>query len=257
MSKVFGASRIAFAGLLCQLGYTACSPPPAPRPLEMEPIGTIKNLPPVPAEEPGDSGVTAPNSGTAPAATAVCTAGDLDNAQDILGQCEVPLPRAADVPSLKDKLEVKVVTASPSIAPGGHVELQITLHNKSGDSLPVYFSGDPGPRFDVEAVDGKGRRVDLPTAKWPGYPKGVKPELHDAKSSKIVFEKNSTARFKASWDAVKTKWAPEKAKSWEGRGNPRVASGPLAPGKYVLRVVLPILGDFSEQPKAPIEVLGP
>ena len=67
-----------------------------------------------------------------------------------------------------------------------------------------------------------------------------------------------TARVKIPWDAVKTRWAPEKAKTWEGRGYPRLPAGPLAPGKYVLRVVIPLVGVFEkgelDVPKLPIEV---
>ncbi len=69
----------------------------------------------------------------------------------------------------------------------------------------------------------------------------------------MTLEKNGTAKLKISWDAVKTKWAPEKARGWDGRGYPRVPSGPLTKGKYSLKLVLPIFGDV-EAPKVPVEV---
>jgi hypothetical protein len=220
----------------------------------MEPIGTLKDVPTTPVEEVGDSGVTTPNSGTpSPERRSVCSSAEFENLDETLRQCEVPMPRAADVPSIKDKLEVKITASSPSTSPGGRIELQITLRNKSNDPLPLYFTGDPAPRFDFEAIDNKGRRVDLPTAKWPGYPKGFKPEAREAKAAKVILEKNGTAHIKVTWAAVKMKWAPEKARGWEGRGYPRMPSGPLVPGKYSLRLVFPIIGEVDVA-KVPVEV---
>ena len=245
-----------FCGLMTASGIAllvGCTPPPAPKKLEMEPIGTIKNIPTTAHEEEGDSGVTTPNSGTPFPGSTTCSSGEFDNLEETLKQCEVPMPRASEVPSIKDKLDVKITTSTPSTTPGGRIDVQITLRNKTNDPLPLYFTGDPSPRFDVEVVDGKGRRVDLPSGKWPGYPKGFKPEAREAKAAKVTLDKNGTARIKITWDAVKTKWAPDKAKTWEGRGYPRVPTGPLAPGKYSLRVVLPIIGDV-EVSKVPVEV---
>jgi hypothetical protein len=239
----------------CLALLLGCPPPPEPKKIEMEPIGTLKNVPTTALDEGGDSGVTSPNSGTPSPGSSACNSGDFENLEDTLRQCEVPMPRASEVPSIKDKLDVKVTTSTPSTTPGGRVDVQITLRNKSSDTLALYFTGDPAPRFDLEAIDGKGRRADLPTGKWPGYPKGYKPEARDAKAAKVTLEKNGTARIKVTWDAVKTKWAPDKAKSWEGRGYPRTPSGPLAPGKYSLRVVLPLIGDVDVV-KVPVEVGG-
>ena len=256
------ASRLA-ALLFCICFWTitlaageGCAPHYEPKKLEMEPIGTIKNVPTTTPDEPSDSGVTSPNSGTPnPNATSICTSSEFDNLPDILAQCEVPMPRASEVPSIKDKLEVKVATAAPNTPPGGRVDVQITLRNKSNDAIPLYFTGDPNPRFDVEAVDGKGRRADMPSGKWPGYPKGFKPETREVRAAKVTLEKNGTAKIKVVWDAIKTKWAPDQARSWEGRGYPRVPSGPLGPGKYSLRAILPLIGDV-DVPKAPITVGG-
>lgn len=241
-----------FAGA-CAL-WTACAPPYQPKKLEMEPIGTLKNVPTTPIAEAGDGGVTAPNSGTILPNNA-CTAVDFESLEDALRLCEVPVPRAAEVPSIKDKLEVKVEPSPKSAAPGGRVEVVITLRNRTSDPLPLFFTGDPIPRFDVEAFDAKGRRADLPATKWPGYPKGVKPEPRDAKAAKVTLEKNGTAKVRVPWDAVKTRWAPDRARSWDGRGYPRVPSGVLGPGKYSLRVVLPVVGEV-EAPKATVDITG-
>jgi hypothetical protein len=230
-----------------------CAPPPTPKRLEMEPIGTVKNVPITPIADESDSGVTTPNSGTPVSGSSACSSSDFDNLEEALKQCEVPMPRAAEVPALKDKLDVKITTNASSTTPGGRIDVQIMLRNKTGDPLALYFTGDPVPRFDLEAVDSKGRRVDLPASKWPGYPKGMKPEPREAKAAKVTLDKNGTARIKVTWDAVKMKWAPERAKVWDGRGYPRTPAGPLGPGKYSLRVVLPLIGDI-DTPKVPVEI---
>jgi len=179
---------------------------------------------------------------------------EVENLEEALRTCDVPMPKANEVPAIKDKLEVKVSTSTPSTTPGGRVDLVLNIRNKTDNPLPLYFTGDPNPRFDVEAYDAKGRsRVDLPPGKFPGYPKGFKPDAREAKAARITLEKNGTARVKVSWDAVKLKWAPDKAKTWEGRGYPRAPAGPMPPGKYALRVVLPIIGEI-EAPKVDVEV---
>ena len=238
-------------GLAVLLG-TACSPGVSKKTLQMEPIGTVKAVNTAQADEKSDGGVTTPNSGT-PSKEGPCTAQEIDNLEDMLRSCEVAMPKASDVPQVKDKLDVKVTTSTVTTTPGGRVDVQIVLRNKTSEPLPIYFTGDPSPHFDLEALDSKGRRADLPKDKWPGYPKGFKPEAREAKASRVTLDKNGSARLKLTWDAVKTKWAPEKAKSWEGRGFPRSPSGPLAPGKYTLRLVLPLIGDV-DIPKVLIEV---
>lgn len=249
--------RAVACGLMTASGIAlllGCPPPREPKKLEMEPIGTIKDVPTTPRDDDdNDSGVTTPNSGTPSPGSSTCSASEFDNLEETLKLCEVPMPRASEVPSIKDKLDVKITTSTATTTPGGRIDVQITLRNKTSEPLPLYFTGDPSPRFDIEAVDGKGRRVDLPSGKWPGYPRGFKPEARDAKAAKVTLDKNGTARIKITWDAVKTKWAPEKAKVWEGRGYPRLPAGPLGPGKYSLRVVLPLIGDV-EAPKVPVEV---
>ncbi|MBX3233246.1 MAG: hypothetical protein KIT84_20855 [Labilithrix sp.] len=236
-----------------------CPPPYQPKKLEMESIGTTKDVPTTTLDDPGDGGVVAPNSGTpSPGSSGgvntLCSGSEFEDLADALRSCEVPMPKASEVGSMRDKVEVKVTASTSTTSPGGRIDLQITLRNKSSsDPVTVYFTGDPYPRFDVEATDSRGRRADLPDKRWPGYPKGMKPEARETKASRVTLDKNGTAKVKISWDAVRTKWAPDKARSWEGRGYPRVPSGPLPKGKYSLKLILPIFGDV-EVPKVPVEV---
>lgn len=232
----------------------ACGGPPQRKQIEMEPIGTVKNVPRVPVDD-TDADVTTPNSGTPnPLAQSACSGVDFDNLEEALRQCETPMPKASEVPSLKDKLEVRVTASTTSTLPGGRVDLQVVLRNKVSEPVALYFTGDPNPRFEVEALDAKGKRADLPKEKWPGYPKGFKPETREAKAWKLTLDRNGTARLKVVWDAVKTKWAPDKAKTWEGRGYPREPAGGLPRGKYQLKVVLPFYGTDVEVPKVTVDV---
>jgi hypothetical protein len=234
---------------------SACASSLPRKPIETESIGTVKNMPkPVEDNTPGTT--TSPNSGTADVAKeAACTMTEVENLEDALRSCDVPMPKQNDVPPAKDRLEATVTASTPSTTPGGRVDLVLTLRNKTDSPLPLYFTGDPNPRFDVEAYDAKGRtRVDIPAGKFPGYPKGWKPEARDAKAARITLEKNGSARVKLAWDAVKMKWAPDKAKTWEGRGYPRTPSGPMPAGKYTLRVPLPLIGSDIDAPKVDVEV---
>ena len=224
---------------------SGCAPAHDHKKLEMQPIGTLPNVPTKARDDLNDSGVTSPNSGTPLPGSASCTSADFDNLEETLRQCEVPMPRSSDVASLKDRLEVRITTSSSRIAAGGRVDVEITIKNRSNDALPLYFTGDPSPRFDVEAVDARGRRADLPATKFPGYPKGFKPEARETKAARITLEKSGTARIRISWEALKSKWSPQTARTWDGRGFPRVPAGPLAAGKYTLRVALPLLGDID------------
>ena len=258
-------SRLAHAGGIglalgaIEAGAIGCGGPPKRRPVEMAPIGTVPVLTRT-SEEPDGGATTTPNSGTPNVASAAkegaCTSDDFESLEDALKQCESKMPRQGDVPSgMRDRLEVRVMSGTPTITPGGRADLMLTLKNKSSEPLPLYFTGDPTPRFEVEALDGKGKRVDLPPGKPPKSPAAPG---RDVKASRITLAPGGTARVRIPWDAVKTRWAPEKAKTWEGRGAPRASAGPLAAGKYVLRVVIPLVGVFEkgelEVPKLPIEV---
>ena len=251
--------RIAFATVVAlavdAVIMAGCEPPARRKPVEMAPIGTVP-IATRTAEEPDGGTTTTPNSGTPIARESPCTGGDFEALDDSLKQCDSAMPKAGEVPSgMRDKLEVRVSPSTPSTAPGGRVEVTVTFRNKSSEPLPLYFSGDPSPRFEIEAVDGRGKRADLPTGKPPKSP--AMPS-RDVKASRIVLTPGGTAKVRISWDAVKTRWAPEKVKGWEGRGYARAPSGPLATGKYTLRVVIPLIGVFEkgelDVPKLSMEV---
>lgn len=239
-------------GLLLGAG---CEPSTqARKPVEMTPIGTWQSVQRSTPDDTSDGGVTSPNSGTPlPGSGGPCAGADLDNLEEVLRQCEATMPRAGEVSALKDKLEVKIAPATARVAPGARVAVEITLRNRTSEPLSLWFTGDPAPRFDLEAVDAKGRRADLPATRWPGYPKGQKPETRETRAAKVTLDRNGTAKLHLSWDAVKTKWSPQSTRTWEGRGYPRVPAGPLPAGKYLLRAVLPLLGDLDVA-KVSIEV---
>jgi hypothetical protein len=254
--SVTHVKALALASVLGPL-LGGCSAPPRRPPLEMQPIGTVANVP-RPQDEPSTPGATTtPNSATPPSVRdAACSGGDFDALDEALKACGAPMPKSGALPGgMKDKLEVRVTTSTAQTSPGGRVDVTVVLRNKSNDALPLYFTGDPTPRFDVEALDAKGRRADLPPGKQPAWPKGTGPKTREVKAAKITLEKGGTARLKISWDAVKMKWAPDKAKEWDGRGFPRVASGPLPAGRYTLVVKLPLVSEV-DVPKVPIEVGG-
>jgi len=255
--RAAAVSAFAFAfalALAAGFGGLACSAPAQRRPIEMQPIGTVKNEKRT-VDEPGDSPVTTPNSATPSAAKeAACNASDVEDLAEALRQCETAMPKAADLPTnLREKLEIRVNAGTLSITPGGRVDLTITLRNKSNEPLPLWFALDPMARFDTETLDAKGKRVDLPAGKPPKSPSPPSP-----KAARITLSAGGTARMKLAWDAVKTKFAPERAASWDRKGPPRAPAGNLPNGKYTLRVLIPLIGAFEkgelDPPKFPIEV---
>lgn len=248
----------ALSGLVALTVLTSgCSKPqPQPRePLATEPIGTLANVP-LPGDPEASSIAT---SATASSGSGnPCSSGDFDALDQTLRQCEVPPPKSAELPTaMGDKLEVRLSSSSSTVAPGGRVEVTLVLRNKSSDALPLYFNGDPTPRFDVEAQDSKGRRVDVPAGKPPAWPKGTRPRTPEVKTSRIVLDKGRSARVRVTWEAMKMKWAPDKARSWEAPGYPRTSSGPLPNGRYTLTVKLPVVGLQDQNvdvPKVVVEV---
>ncbi len=210
---------------------------------------------------PGTSDET---SNEAPKATS-CTGFEMDLMNALIqSACEVPNAKPEDKPrDLKKVLQVTAMATSNKVAPGGHVDVVVTFTNKSQSLLPLDFQIDPMPRFQVEAYTAKGnRRVDMPAGKPPKLPEGTPPrEPGTPSTARITLAANGKAFVKIGWDASRMRWAPEKLKGTPPeQGYPRVASGPLPKGKYVLKVVTPLIGVFEgvehelSAPKAPIEV---
>jgi hypothetical protein len=178
--------------------------------------------------------------------------------------CEIPSDKASDKQrDLSSRLEVTVAPDAPKVAPGGTSKVTITLHNKGEKPLSLDFAVDPEPRFEFQAFTAKGARADQPAGDAPPLPQEVQnaPEP-DKGIARITLAPNGHAKLVATWTAVKYKWtSKDKAKgALPGRGYPTEPAGSLPKGKYVLRVLMPLL-NITEgvdhemtQPRAPIEV---
>ena len=193
-----------------------------------------------------------------------CSAFEISNLEEVLlkSACEVANPKPEDKLMDAKNVEVKVVTNGIKVSPGGHVDVSVIFTNKTKDVLPLLFTIDPMPRFEVQAYDAKGNRVDLPKNSPPPLPSGVAPRVPgEPKTARIMLAANGSAKMSLGWDATKTRWAPEKLKGTPPeKGYPRAPAGPLGKGKYQLRVVTPLVGVFEgidhevTQPRTPIEV---
>lgn len=198
-----------------------------------------------------------------------CFGFEIGNLDEMLSKsaCEEPGVKPDGLPpvDLKGKLEVAVTSSPTKVAPGGKADLIVSFTNKSKEPLTLHFRIDPIARFEVEAYDGKkNQRVDMPAGKPPPAPKGATPPpSSEAKSARVTLAPNGSARAKIAWEAVKTKWAPEKVKgSAPERGYPRSPAGPLGKGKVVVKVVTPLIGvnEGGEKeftiPKVDVEIGG-
>jgi len=195
-----------------------------------------------------------------------CVGFDVANLEDMLvkSDCEVPntKPEGVPNPDLKGKLEVTLTATPAKVAPGGKVDLVVSFTNKTNGPLPLHFRIDPVARFETEAYDAKKKRVDIPNGNPPPAPKGhTSPPPAEAKVAKITLAANGYARVRVPWDAVKMKWAPDKVRGTAfEKGFPRAPAGPLAKGKYTVKVVTPLVGVFEggehevSAPKVDVEV---
>jgi hypothetical protein len=165
-----------------------------------------------------------------------------------LSACEAFKDPNAKPVDLKDKVVVTASADSASVAPGGHAEVLVTFKNKSSGPIALDFVVDPTPRFSVETFNARSnRRVDMPPGSEPRLPKGTDPRVPgEAKLARVTLVANGVATVHVPWDAVKTRWAPEKLKGTPPEmGYPRAPAGPLARGKYNLRVVTPLTNVFE------------
>ncbi len=194
-----------------------------------------------------------------------CVGFDIANLEDVLGKvsCEEPNVNPTTMPAadLKGKLAVTVAASPTTVPHGGKTDLVVTFSNKTKEPLTLHFRLDPVPRFEVEVYDTKkNKRADMPAGNPPPPPKGASaPPPSDPKAARLTIAGNGSARARISWEAVKTKWAPEKVRGTPPeRGYPRSPAGPLPKGKYVVKVVTPLVG-VAEQLSAPsvdIEIGG-
>lgn len=196
-----------------------------------------------------------------------CTANETSNLEDLLAKvdCESDAkPESLQSADVKGKLDVSVAATPTKAKPGSKVDLVVTFANKSKEAIPLYFRLDPLARFETEAYDAKSKRVDMPGGQPPPAPKGhTAPPPADQKVGRVLLPAGGSARVRVAWDAVKTKWAPEKVRGTAvEKGYPRSPAGPLSKGKYTVKVVTPLIG-VSEggehevsAPKVEIEVGG-
>jgi hypothetical protein len=169
-------------------------------------------------------------------------------------------------PNLDASLEIKVALDARKVAPGGKTTVTVTYHNKGSKDLPLYFVVAPEPRFDFDVRTLKGARVDRPAGHEPALPSAVANATPPDKLFALVtIAPQGSAIASLPWEAVRHKWASKEVATGAvpGHGYPQEAAGPLPRGKYVLRVVTPLV-DVSEgidhemtEPRANIEVGTP
>jgi hypothetical protein len=203
---------------------------------------------------------TADGTGDAPGPLKKECAGFEVDLQSELSKAACEVERKADEKLLetKDVLEVKAIANPAKVAPGGRVDVIVTFTNKKkGGTVPLSFTVNPFPKFEIEAYDAKGRRVDVPSSSPPS----PSPQVAEEKTARVTLSENGKGFVALGWDAVKTRWAPEKVKGAAiGASYPRVATGPLPKGKYTLKVITPLVGVFEgidheiSNPKVEIEI---
>ncbi len=166
-----------------------------------------------------------------------CTAARFENLYLILTNPACQVDTRGDKPSdVKPDLEVSVGAKTPEITPGGRVDLVISYKNKGQRPLQLHFLLDPSPRFDVDALDGKGRLVGVPKGKAPKAAK-----TSQKSTARITLLPGGTARMKVGWNASNTRWATEQVKGDVPEGGyPKAPTTPLPTGSYTLRLVTPL-----------------
>jgi len=198
-----------------------------------------------------------------------CAGSEIGDLTSVLAQsaCEAKGWKPDAVPpNLDASLEVKVALDAPKVAPGGKATVTVTYHNKGSKDLPLYFMVDPEPRFEFDVRTLKGSRVDRPAGHEPALPPAVANATPPDKLFALVtIAPQGSATASLPWEAVRHRWASKDAAKGAvpGHGYPQEAAGPLPRGKYVLRVLSPLV-DVSEgidhevtQPRVHIEVGTP
>jgi hypothetical protein len=79
-----------------------------------------------------------------------CSVFDEPNIEGVLlkSACEVKTP-TGQPPDTSKTLLVKATISPNILAPGGHGDVLVSFTNKSTAVLPLYFTIDPMPRFDI------------------------------------------------------------------------------------------------------------
>ena len=158
---------------------------------------------------------------------------------------------------------MKIATDAPKVAPGGTSKVSVVLKNKGKLPLSLDFAVDPEPRFEFEVYTVKGSRVDKPAGDEPSLPPEVQSAPQPDKGiARVTLDPGGKAKLAVTWTAVKYKWvSKDKAKgALPGHGYPREPGNPLPKGKYVLRLLMPLVNinegvdHEMSQPRVPVEV---
>jgi hypothetical protein len=195
-----------------------------------------------------DSPSSPPGDKESVAKPSPCAGAEIADLTSVLAQsaCEAKGVDAKATPrDLGDSLEVKVALDVRKVAPGGKATVTVTYHNKGSKDLPLYFVVDPEPRFEFEVSRPKGGRVDRPAGHEPALPGAVaNAPPPDKLIALVTIAPQGTATASLPWEAVRHRWASKDAAKGAapGHGYPQEAAGPLPPGKYVMRVVTPLVG---------------
>lgn len=190
----------------------------------------------------GGAPATAGGDDAAKKNASICTGFDID-LMAVLGQsaCELSKPddRQRDP---KDVLDVKLTTSAGKVAPGGHVDLVVTMTNKGKDPLQLDFVLDPTARFSTEVYNKKGTRVDLPSKPPPPLPNDIAERAATPQTmARIHLLPGGSAHAQLGWDAMSMKWAPDKVRGTPPEmGYPRVPAGKLPKGHYYVHLVTPL-----------------
>jgi hypothetical protein len=224
-----------------------------------KPAQSADDVPPPETTNTGDAEKVDTSKGPAPGASDDTGGGKGNNScsgfeMDLmaalnLSACEVENAKGDTKPKdVKDTLVVTVNADSARVAAGGHADLVVTFKNKGAVPIALDFIVDPTPRFSVETYNAKtNKRVDMPPGSEPKLPAGVDPRVPgETKTARITLAANGVGTVHVPWDAVKTRWAPEKLKGTPPEmGYPRAPNGSLPKGKYNLRVVTPLTNVFE------------
>jgi hypothetical protein len=179
--------------------------------------------------------------------TSMCTGADIDLLGVLIqSACEVPnAARDAKLHDVSSQLEVSVMTSQNVVPPGGHADVTVTFTNKSSSPLVLDFLLDPTPRFRIEAYTSTKQRAEMPKTPHP-VRKGVSDDPAATSTAEVTITPGGKASARLDWSAVRLKWAPELVKGTPiEQGYPTAPAGPLAKGKYTLKIVTPLVGVFE------------
>lgn len=257
--------RAVLPGLVIAAWTVSCGAPPHRERLEMVPIGSAapaSSSPEAKTDAKPETRTEAKPSDP-PATLSVedktgeCSGARFDNLYLTLTNdaCKVD-PKNEPNQDLKNDLEIRVNPSALQIAPGGKVDLLVLFKNKSAHTMPLFFAMDPVPRFEVDALDKKGRPAGLPPGKAPRQPNRATKTF-----ARVFLAAGGVAKMKVSWTASNMRWAPELLKGGPipDLGFPKAPAKPLARGRYTVRVLTPLafVTDSDKdliQPKIGIEV---